>query len=204
VPGPDPDMQSEETEPGAKQPAPGELRIIQAFINSVDIEGGTEKFESPGALSSWLYGHGLTRTRRRMSWADLEQAREVRELLRAMALANNGRALDPAVLSRLNKHLDGVSLVSRFETADSVVLEGVGSGLEEALGRIVAVVHAEMVRGRWPRLKACARDVCHWVFYDHSRNQTGTWCTMAICGARTKVQAYYRRRRRAGLPVRSS
>jgi predicted RNA-binding Zn ribbon-like protein len=201
---PEPNMESEETEPGAKPPAPGELRIVQAFINSLDIEGGTEKLDSPGALSSWLYAHGLTRSRRRMSRADLERAREVRELLRAMALANNGHPLDPAALSRLNKRLASVRLVGRFETADSLVLESQGGGLDEALGRIVAIVNAEMLRGHWPRLKACARDVCQWVFYDHSRNHTGTWCTMAICGSRTKVQAYYRRRRRGGRPIRSS
>src|SRR5205823_10019845 len=82
-------------------------------------------------------------------------------------------------------------------------LEPVGTGLDEALGRIAGIVVMDANSGRWRRLKACARDVCRWVFYDHSRSGTGTWCTMAICGSRTKVRAYYRRHRRPVRPTRS-
>ena len=29
------------------------------------------------------------------------------------------------------------------------------------------------------RLKPCRNHDCRWLFYDHSTNRSGTWCTMA-------------------------
>jgi predicted RNA-binding Zn ribbon-like protein len=189
-------------EPGAKVPAPGVLRIVQLFVNSLDIEEGTEEWDSPEALGSWLYRHGLTAKREEMSERDLRRARSFRELVRAMALANNGLAMEHATKRELQGELARLRFRVQIQQTGGLRFESSRGGLDEAIGRIVSIVSDEMIRGRWNRMKACARDACRWVFYDHSRNQAGTWCTMAICGARTKVQAYYRRRR--GRPVRSA
>ena len=67
-------------------------------------------------------------------------------------------------------------------------------GIAGALGTIVAAVYDAMRDGSWPRLKACRRDVCHWIFWDQSRNRSGTWCHMTVCGNRAKTRAYRRRR----------
>ncbi len=50
-------------------------------------------------------------------------------------------------------------------------------------------------------MKACPDAHCGWLFYDASRNASSTWCSMSICGNRTKTAAY--RRRKAGV-VRSA
>ena len=47
-------------------------------------------------------------------------------------------------------------------------------------------------------MKACRNERCRWVFYDHSRNHTGTWCSMRICGNRHKVRAHRARQAAAG------
>jgi predicted RNA-binding Zn ribbon-like protein len=47
--------------------------------------------------------------------------------------------------------------------------------------------------GTWSRMKACRNDTCHWAFYDASRNRSGKWCSMAICGNRAKVANYRER-----------
>jgi predicted RNA-binding Zn ribbon-like protein len=45
-------------------------------------------------------------------------------------------------------------------------------------------------------MKACAlHDSCEWAFYDWSKNRSGTWCDMAVCGNRAKARAYRERRR---------
>jgi predicted RNA-binding Zn ribbon-like protein len=49
-----------------------------------------------------------------------------------------------------------------------------------------------MADGTWHRLKACRQ--CAWAYYDYSKNRSATWCSMAICGNRTKTRAYRRRR----------
>jgi predicted RNA-binding Zn ribbon-like protein len=53
-----------------------------------------------------------------------------------------------------------------------------------------------MSDGTWARVKACRAEDCRWAFYDFSRNRSGTWCDMAVCGNRAKVRAY--RARTAG------
>jgi len=73
---------------------------------------------------------------------------------------------------------------------------GVGAFLE----RILGLVAASRIDGSWERMKTCANDRCRWLFYDHSRNRSRTWCTMDICGAEAKMRAY--RRRRAASRVR--
>jgi len=64
------------------------------------------------------------------------------------------------------------------------------------LGRLLAIVADAMADGTWPRLKACFRESCRWAFYDHARNRTGRWCSMAVCGNRTKAERYRARHAR--------
>jgi predicted RNA-binding Zn ribbon-like protein len=54
---------------------------------------------------------------------------------------------------------------------------------------------AAMLDGSFSRLKICPGPDCDWAFYDHSRNQSGRWCSMAVCGGRVKARAHYHRRR---------
>ena len=68
-------------------------------------------------------------------------------------------------------------------------------------------VSPEWPTGYWPKtpappnstawsksVKACQADDCHWAFYDSSRNRSGRWCDMAVCGNREKVRAYRSKR----------
>jgi predicted RNA-binding Zn ribbon-like protein len=73
--------------------------------------------------------------------------------------------------------------------------EPTAGGVDGALGHVVAAIHAAVAEGTWDRLKACERDVCRWAFYDHSKNRSGHWCSMAVCGQREKNRRAYRRRR---------
>jgi predicted RNA-binding Zn ribbon-like protein len=70
----------------------------------------------------------------------------------------------------------------------------------DALDAVVAVALNAMLDGTWGRLKACRN--CHWSFYDRSPNRSGTWCSMQLCGNRTKTRAY-RRRKTTGRVNRS-
>jgi predicted RNA-binding Zn ribbon-like protein len=68
------------------------------------------------------------------------------------------------------------------------------SGVEGALGRILAIVHASIADGTWMRLKACHEHGCEWAFYDHTKNRSGAWCNMGVCGNRAKARAFRERR----------
>jgi predicted RNA-binding Zn ribbon-like protein len=75
------------------------------------------------------------------------------------------------------------------------VLGGGGAGATGYLGDVLAAVGRTVAAGTWERLKICANDECRWAFYDRSKNRAGRWCTMAVCGNRTKTRVYRERHR---------
>ena len=68
----------------------------------------------------------------------------------------------------------------------SARLEAEGRGVDAALGRLLVIVYRAMENDSWRRLKACRSDTCQWAFYDHSKNRSGHWCSMEVCGAATR------------------
>jgi predicted RNA-binding Zn ribbon-like protein len=153
--------------------APEPLREVQQFVNSVDLEHELDW------LPDWLSERGLD--------GELERARTLREALRALALANNGFELDQSAVELVNRAAARLPL----QLGPDGQL-GVGAG-DDALDSVVAVALRAMLDGSWSRLKACRN--CCWSFYDYSPNRSATWCSMQICGNRTKTRAYRSRRR---------
>jgi predicted RNA-binding Zn ribbon-like protein len=181
-------------EPGRREPAPQPLRLVQAFVNTRDVENGVEELTSPEALRDALARIGvLNGDDARFGDSDLRHALEVREALRELLLANNGGSVGPAALATLERAArSGHVGISFSPTHAELVAEA--RGVDGALGRILAVIPVAVADGSWPRLKACPREVCHWVFYDRSRNHSSTWCSMSVCGNRTKTRRYRARR----------
>ena len=184
-------------EAATRAPAPGRLRLVEAFVNTNDVESHRDTLATPEGLSGFLTAAGLLEPGAPVS--DLDQARAiaVREALRALLLHNNGAPVAPEAADVLSEVAARSGLRPRFDAGGSSRLEPSVAGVDAALGRIVAVVHAAMADGSWPRLKACLAESCQWAFYDHSKNRSGKWCTMAVCGSRSKVRAYRARRRAA-------
>jgi predicted RNA-binding Zn ribbon-like protein len=155
--------------------APEPLRQVQLFVNSADVEHGVDW------LPDWLAERGLGR--------ELDRARELREALRALVLANNGFPASPDDLRIANAAAARVSL--RVDGERTVHLDGA-----DAIDDVVAIALRAMLDGSWVRLKACRN--CHWSFYDYSPNRSATWCSMQLCGNRSKTRAYRKRRTRSG------
>ncbi len=181
--------------PGGRPPAPAALRTVQEFVNTTNLESGQDAIDTPAGLASWLIGHRLLDAAETVAQADVRRAAELREALRLMLVTNGGGPPMPAAPATLDLAARCAHLTLRFDAAGRAVLEPTGGGVDGAFGRLLAIVYGSMVEGTWPRLKACRRHVCHWAFYDHSKNRSGTWCAMAICGNRTKTSSYRRRRR---------
>ncbi len=186
-------------QPGGRPPAPGRLALVQAFINShydLEHDHGAELFDSPAALVRWLAERELIDPGARVDAKGLERALTIRESLRALAAANPGDQPPRAVLERLDTAAAGARAEVRF-TGGASFIPGERAGLDEALGALLATVAAATIDGSWSRLKVCPGEDCGWAFFDHSRNQTGRWCSMRVCGGRAKARAHYRRRRGA-------
>jgi predicted RNA-binding Zn ribbon-like protein len=180
-------------DPGGRAPAPEPLRLVQAFVNTVDYENGVEELTDAQTLESALAGLGVLGRDQRLGASDLERALKVREALRALLLGNNGVPVERATLETLEDATRRGRLAVRFDEERRTELVPDAEGLDGALGRIVGVVHTAMADGTWPRLKACPRHICRWVFYDRSKNRNSRWCAMAVCGNRVKTTRYRRR-----------
>jgi predicted RNA-binding Zn ribbon-like protein len=153
--------------------APEPLRRVQLLVNSTDVENRSEW------IGEWLEENGLGET-------EAGRAVALRESLRALVLANNGVRIDEASLAALNEAAKRISPQVDDRGRLSLVADG------DALDDVVAVALGAMLDGTWGRLKACRN--CRWSFYDYSPNRSATWCSMQLCGNRTKTRAYRRRR----------
>jgi predicted RNA-binding Zn ribbon-like protein len=178
--------------------APGELNHIRRFVNTLDLEDGSDQIADPETLRAWLAERDLLRGDEPLTAADVRQAHDLREALRKLLLANNGDPVDPAAVEALNATARRAELQLRFGETGEAELKPIRSGFEGAAGCLLEIVFRAMVDGTWPRLKACKlHDTCEWAFYDWSKNRSGAWCDMAVCGNRAKARAYRERKRGA-------
>ena len=182
-------------QPGGRDPAPGPLRIVQRFVNTVDLEHGHDEWPDAERLAGFLAEQGLAGGAVEVADADVRRAVELREAIRTLLRVNNGLPPQPGAAAVIEHAARAAQLTVVMEPGDgAALLVAQAPGVDGALGHVVATMFSCMADGSWARLKACRRDVCRWAFYDHSRNRSGAWCAMAICGNRTKTRSYRRRR----------
>src|SRR5438309_11208497 len=93
-----------------RKPAPGDLWLVQDFVNTLDVDDGlvqTELLPDVAALASWLRDHGLLEAGGDIGEPELRQAIAVREALRALLLANNGGRPDPPPRPTVHRPANG-------------------------------------------------------------------------------------------------
>jgi len=177
------------------KPAPGRLALIQRFVNTRNYLSGGDLLADNEEATAWLTGHGLLGAGdERIGETERERLEEFREALRSLLSANNG--MPGADGQALNDFITSVDLRVQFGPDGRPGLEPTpGGGLVEGVvGRLLAEVVRAEAEGRWGRLKACSNEGCRWAFYDASKNRSGRWCTMQVCGARHKMRAYRERK----------
>jgi len=186
-------------QPGGREPAPGELFLVQAFINThydLEVEHGAELLATPAAARRWLYVHDLLARPGRVGEHGLLRLRTVREALRDLAGANgSGAGGSGGAIDRLNRAAKGAGVELGFGAHGPYFVASAPGEVGGAIGLLLAITVRSMADGTWSRLKVCPGHDCGWAFYDHSRNQTGRWCSMSVCGGRAKARAHYHRTR---------
>ncbi|MEV6053247.1 CGNR zinc finger domain-containing protein [Streptomyces sp. NPDC052107] len=157
--------------------APGALALVESLVNTLDIETGADTLDTEEGRGRF----GITED-------GLEEARELRESLRAVLLAHAGHAPHRAVapLGRLLAHAP--LYVAVDDRDGSAALTPAPDA--PLLSRVAAAVAEGLTRGTWMRLKACEAPDCHWAYYDRSPAGRGRWCSMQVCGARAKMRRY--------------
>lgn len=183
--------------PGAEaKPAPMPLLLVQALLNTRDLEEGSDLLSDTGPAKAWLVDAGLIGRDDAVTAAELEMARTVRESIRGLVErigspdgggADLGPLRDLADTHRAQLTVaDGGALALQNPRRDDL-----GDGLFELL----LIIRRAQEDGTWSRLRVCANPDCGWAFYDRSRNQQGNWCDMAVCGNRLKNRQLRARRR---------
>jgi predicted RNA-binding Zn ribbon-like protein len=178
-----------------RERAPGRLAIVQDFVNTLELESAADELTDPTALARWLRDRELLGEGAHLDAGDLARACELREALRTTLEQRAHGGVTAGTLAALNDLGAHAPLRATLDEHGRVRLEPAAAGLDGALGALLAIVARADLDGTWERLKVCADDGCRWAFYDRSRNRSGSWCSMAVCGNRAKARSFRARRR---------
>lgn len=182
--------------------------LLRDFVNTLDIDRALDGLGTPAKLARWLADHRLVPPRTPATRSDLDTAIALREGLRAAMLAHHPPPPDTppqtseaartdfasSDLEALERSLSALPVRLSFVDGRPALVP-LGEGAQAGLARIAAAVVDASAAGQWTRLKVCQDDTCRWAFLDTSKNRSRAWCSMRVCGNRTKTRAYRARRR---------
>lgn len=173
-----------------RETASGGVGLVQAFVNTLDMDPGIEELGSPDSLRDWLVNKGLMQGLQPVEASDLKHALALREAMRSVIGGNSGQRIYPVDLATLNEAASASGLRMKFGPDGKPRLEPEAGGVVGAMGRLVATLYSAMQSEDWDRLKLCSSGTCRWAFYDRSKNHSSLWCSMATCGNRAKARRF--------------
>lgn len=175
---------------------PPYLAVVHRFVNSldVDVDDPSDEITDPAGLTSWLIAHDLLdEPAEPATRAQFRLAMDLRQALRALALANHGEPIPADDLALARSCFDRLPVVAA--PVGEALAPGTLPPVQRALAQIVAGVATARAAGEWHRLRRCPANDCGWVFWDSSARAARRWCSMAVCGNRAKARAFSRRAR---------
>ncbi|WP_406000457.1 CGNR zinc finger domain-containing protein [Streptomyces sp. NBC_00829] len=161
--------------------APGGLALVEALVNTLDVETGTDSLDTAEGRAAF----GLTE-------GEVPDARELREALRAACLAHAGHRAGGRSPAELDRLLAAAPLYVTVAEDGTAALRPTAPAT--LVSRIAEALASSAADGTWPRLKACEAEDCRWAYYDRSPAGRRRWCSMSVCGARAKMRTYRARR----------
>jgi predicted RNA-binding Zn ribbon-like protein len=176
----------------ATEDVPEQLKLVESFANSLDVDAPGDDLESVEQFGRWLAEHGFPQVTPTAD--ELALAVGLRAALRDELIAHHGDADPAAVRSRLDDYAGQIPMRAAFGAGPATFVP-VGTGVHAMLGEVLAAMVIAEREGSWHRLKICREDTCQWVFFDRSKNQSKTWCSMRVCGNRNKTRSYRSRQR---------
>src|ERR1700742_3161231 len=159
-----------------------DVELVVAFLNTVDVEQDLDVLDDPVRWHEWVVRQRLSPPPGGEPPDGIREVRAVRDALRAAVLSGavpgSGGLGGTGGPVRVELHRGVPTLVA----ADPV-------------GAVLAASARLAVLGEWDRVKICPADDCRCAFFDHSRNRSRTWCSMRVCGNRTKARNWRERAR---------
>jgi predicted RNA-binding Zn ribbon-like protein len=134
--------------------------------------------------------------------AVLKRAVALREtLFRLFAAAADGRQAEASDVDALNHSLSGaLSRLRLLSTKEGYQWEwedssGGDADLERVLWPVVRAAGELLASESLTLLRQCPGEGCAWLFLDTSRNKSRRWCSMEVCGNRSKARRHYQQTR---------
>jgi predicted RNA-binding Zn ribbon-like protein len=169
----------------ASTAAPGELETVRDFVNTVEIDRTTDPLSPDDSLAEWCATSG---TCPGIGQDGLAALRHFREALRGVLEANAGEGQADERWRALEPYAARAGYVMYLTPAGEPALCPQGEGADRVIAAILRIVYDAIAQKTWPRLKACRKHSCRWAFYDESKNGSGAWCSMRVCGNRAKAE----------------
>jgi predicted RNA-binding Zn ribbon-like protein len=178
------------------KPAPMPLLAIQAFVNTLDVEEGTDELDSVESFQKFLEATDQVKPGFEVKPHHLPLARELRDAVRESLAANSNNHADRDATVRMIAGARTLQIDLQPDDDGNLALDLSPVDTFATLGsQLLAIAFQSQIEGTWNRLKLCENPECRWAFYDNSRNRSGSWCRMGLCGNRLKNRAYRERHR---------
>ncbi|MFE4370838.1 CGNR zinc finger domain-containing protein [Streptomyces sp. NPDC056835] len=185
--------------------APAGLALVQELINTRAIRGyapdlladreSAERWLT-GATGEWARIHGVDSPDCALSLSDPRALRDLRESFERLLTTAPASGVDPGTAAPPRPASGrGVAVRLAPDEQGQVRPLPVGRGrgwLESALWSETLLAQRA---GTWPRLKICRNGECGSAFYDTSRNNSGVWHDVRICGNAANLRASRQRKR---------
>jgi predicted RNA-binding Zn ribbon-like protein len=184
------------------------------LVNTVDWRASSDPKEllnSYSDLVRWGRHTGLLKEREartlaleaakhpKKASAVLKRALALREtLFRVFSAIMDGRQAEAADIESLNLSLsDALSRLRLRPASEGYQWEWTGgdADLERVLWPVVRAAGELLTSEQLSLLRQCPGDGCAWLFLDTSRNKSRRWCTMEVCGNRSKARRHYEQMR---------
>jgi len=188
--------------------APGRLEVVRLFVNTLDIELGTDELRTPAALAGWLAAHGLLPGSRahdqddpraapasrpaalppQAAQADVGQAIALREALRGVLRSHVGTGAPMVVPEAMG--VPGTAVVPDAAAADGPAAE---------LSRIAGALPVRLVAGHDGELAAAPAGtgppaaLAGLLLIAAEAAVAGTWSRLKVCSADDCRWAFYDR-----------
>jgi predicted RNA-binding Zn ribbon-like protein len=174
--------------------APGDLALVQGLLNTrstasrfpdlLDNESTAENWLNEG-LREWGELTGSSATPQTVTARGLTELRNLRDRVRTYVQGDRaGVRIDQPI-----------AVVSNDDGTLRTQPTGVGIRLVESAvwGAVLMAQDRDSLR----RLKLCRNELCGSAFYDRSKNNSGVWHDVHVCGNAANLRASRARRRQA-------
>jgi CGNR zinc finger/Putative stress-induced transcription regulator len=184
-------------------PAPGGLAFVQEFMSTIaagkprqeDLlsELSTAQEWLDNALADWATANATAPFAVTLEQDDLDRLRDFRDDLRRIATpvregAQDSGGTDPVALPV-------VPVSMQWDDSGRVQPVPRGSGWRKVASLTAVEVFKAQLDGSWNRIKTCRNPRCAVAFFDRSRNNSGVWHSVKVCGNAANLRAYRARRR---------